>query len=274
MLLDEHRARLHARSPPEPTLTERTPRAAGAPEHESTAAQQLLQLLDLSLGNPTVARAAVAHALGLAGRQELPTSPAELLSFVRAHLVSILTSELGPRLTMALLDDLEAKLDPAPVDSHVRALRQDAPPSSLPPSSRRREIAKLDFRPNHTPTPSALLGVLVIDPDRINRPVLARALLRARWSVTMVDSPAELAVTFASGESFGVALVRMDHPHADVMVSELTARFPSLVVVARCVDTTHAQAQLVAMGVAKFEVRSSDAPPEELVDAIRRTVGV
>lgn len=255
-------------------MTERKPRAAGGPDHEATPAQQLLQLLDLSLGNPTVARAAVAHALGLAGRDELPTSPTELLGFVRAHLVSILTNELGPRLTMALLDDLEAKLDPAPVDSQVRALRQGAPASSIPPSSTRREIAKLDFRPNATPLPSALLGVLVIDPDRINRPVLARALLRARWSVTMVDSPAELAVAFASGEKFGVALVRMDHPHADPMVSELTARFPSLVVVARCAETTQAHARLAAMRVAKFEVRSSDAPPEELVDAIRRILGV
>jgi hypothetical protein len=233
-----------------------------------------LQLLDLSLGNPTVARAAVAHALGVAGRDELPASATELLGFVRAHLVSILTSELGPRLTMTLLDDLEAKLDPAPADSQVRALRPGAPHSSLPPSSARREIARLDFRPNATPAPSALLGVLVIDPDRINRPVLARALLRARWSVTMVDSPAELSVAFASGETFGVALVRMDHPHADAMVSDVTARFPSLVVVGRCADTTQAHARLAGMGVAKFDVRSSDAPPEELVDAIRRTLGL
>ncbi len=246
----------------------------GGPDPEATPAQQLLRLLDLSLGNPTVARAAVAHALGLAGRDELPASATELLGFVRAHLVSILTSELGPRLTMALLDDLEMKLDPAPADSQVRALRNGAYPLSPPPSSTRREIGKLDFRPNATPAPSALLGVLVIDPDRISRPVLARALLRARWSVTMVDSPAELAVAFASGESFGVALVRMDHPYADAMIGDLTARFPSLVVVARCTDTTQAHARLAGRGVTKFEVRSSDAPPEELIEAIRRTLGV
>ena len=90
----------------------------------------------------------------------------------------------------------------------------------------------------------------------------------------MVDSPAELSVACASGESFGVALVRMDHPHAYAMVSQLTARFPSLVVVARCTDTTRAHARLGAMGIATFEVRSIDAPPEELIDAIRRTVGV
>jgi hypothetical protein len=200
----------------------------------------------------------------------------DLLAFVRAHLVSILTGELGPRLTMALLDDLEALLDPAPADSHVRALRSAAPDSSSPaiPGSSRREIARLDFRPNATPPPSTLLGVLVVDPDRINRPVLARALLRARWGVTMVDSRAELAVAFDSGETFGVALVRMDHPDADAIVSEVKARCPSAVVVARCADTTVAHARLGELGIAKFDVRSSDAPPEELVDAIRRTLGV
>jgi hypothetical protein len=254
-------------------LTEPKPRAAGCPESGS-AAKQLSELLELSLGNTTVARAAVAHALSLAGRDELPSSPTELLGFVRVHLVPILTGELGPRLTIALLDDLEQKLDPAPVDSHVRERLATPPVSSAPPESMRRRIARLDFRPAHTPAPGALLGILVVDPDRIGRPRLARALLRARWSVTMIDSPAELALAFDAGEQFAAAIVRMDHPLADTIVTEVTARYPALAVIARCSDARQTQARLGELRVTKFDVRSSDAPPEELVDAIRRTLGL
>jgi hypothetical protein len=233
-----------------------------------------LSLVELSLGNPTVARAAVAHALSLAGRDGLPDSGVELLGFVRVHLVPILTGELGARLTMALLDDLEEKLDPAPADSAVRARGLASPTSSAPPESMQRRIAKLDFRPNVTPMPSAMLGVLVVDPDPIGRPVLARALLRAKWSVTVVDSPAEVAIAFDNGEVFGAALVHADHPQAHAIVLEIVARYPSVTVLARGKDTSSAHAMLADLGVSRLDVRSADAPPEELVDAIRRALGV
>jgi hypothetical protein len=255
-------------------LSERKPRAAGGPESQPGPAQLLLELLELSLGNQTVARAAVAHALGLAGRDELPRNPSELLGFVRAHLVSILTGELGPRLTLALLDDLEAKLDPAPANSHIRPRRTETAEASSPPSSSRRELGKLDFRWAATPAPSALLGVLVVDPDRVQRPVLARALLRARWSVTMIDSPADLGVAFEAGERFGAALVRMDHPLADTLLAEVVARYPDAVIIARGNDPHRARARLAELGVARHDVRPSDAPAEELVDAIRRSLGL
>ncbi len=245
-----------------------------------------MALLELSLGNPTVARAAVAHALNVSGRDDLPTEGVELLGFVRVHLLPILTGELGVRLTMALLDDLEEKLDPAPADSAVRVARGMAPPSSspqalssphtssAPPASLSRRIARLDFRPNVTPVPHSMLAVLVVDPDPISRPSLARALLRAKWSVTVVDSPAEVAIACDGGEQFGIALVHTDHPQAWAIVREVVARCPSATLVARSRDTSSAHARLAELGVARLDVRSSDAPPEELVDAIRRALGL
>lgn len=257
----------------EQAKVERRPRATGGVDGPPPA-QQLLALLELSLGNPTVARAAVAHALSLAGRDELPTSAGELLGFVRVHLVSILTNELGARLTMALLDDLEERLDPAPADSAVRVTRGMAPTSSAPPASLSRRIAKLDFRPNVTPLPAAMLGVLVVDPDPIGRPVLARALLRAKWGVTVADSPAEVAIAFDNGEDIGVALVHADHPKAEAILLEVVARYPAAAVVARGRDTSSTHARLTALGISRLDVRTCDAPPEELVDAIRRALGV
>jgi hypothetical protein len=254
-------------------VIERKTKASGGFSPEDPA-ELLLALLDMSLGNPVLARAAVAHALANAGRADLPQSPVEMLSFVRAHLTPILTSELGPRLTLTLLDDLEAKLDPEPVDSAVRAVGSSPPVPSEPPPSTLRRIGTIDFRPQPTPPPATALGVLVVDPDRIGRPSLARALLRAKWGVTVVDTPAEVSLAFDGGEDFAVALVHTDHPHAVPIVVEVLARYPGIAVVARCRDLTGCRKQLSAMGVAHLEVRAPDAPPEELVETIRRTLGM
>src|ERR1700722_13267586 len=137
-----------------------------------------------------------------------------------------------------------------------------------------RRIGKVDFRPHVTPAPAATLSVLVVDPDPVGRPALARALLRAKWSVTVVDSPAELAGACDDGQECSVVLVHMAHPHASEIVLEVVARYPHASLVARSRDTSRTQAMLEDMGVVRVEVRSSDAPPEELVEAIRRTLGV
>lgn len=227
-------------------------------------------LLELSLGNATVARAAVAHALAKAGREHLPAAGPELIGFVRVHLVAILTGELGARLTLALLDDLAAELglDAEEPESRVRAR------SSAPAASARRPIARLDLRASVTPEPGPMLGVLVVDPDKISRPALARALLRARWSVTMVDSPAEVALAHEQGADFGAALVTMQHPLAYPIVREIVDRYPAAAVVVRCSDVVAAHEELSELRLHRLELRSSDAPPEELVDVIRRTLGL
>lgn len=251
-------------------LVERNPRALGGPELETPAQSALMGLLELSLGSAVVARAAVAHALTLSGRSALPPAGPELVAFVRAYLVAILTGELGPRLTLALLDDLAERLDPdsEEPESKIRRAR-----SSAPAASARRPIARLDMRASATPTPGPILGIVVVDPDTIGRPALARALLRAKWSVTVVDSPAELAAAHEAGDDFGVALVATQHPLAYPIVQEVVARYPSAAVIVRCSDAITTHARLSELGPEKVVVRPGDASPEELVDVIRRTIG-
>jgi hypothetical protein len=259
---------------------DKKPRAAGGSQPEkpkATPQGRLYELLELSLGNQLVARAAVAHALGLAGRDELPERGPELLAFVRAHLVNILTGELGPRLTIALLDDLADELDPGAVDLSNELPRSSEPaPSTTPPFSGPREVlarvAVQQAPPSSKPT-GARMRVLLVDPDRVGRTALARALVRAHSVVTVVDTIAELDGCFAGGETFDIAVIDAHHPSADALVSNLTSRLPLVAVVSRSGDAAATEALLVSRGVTRFEVRSRDAPAEELVVAMRRTLG-
>ena len=252
------------------------PRATGGSEAESSPQGRLQSLLELSLGDTLVAQVAVAHALSLAGRTALPESGPELLAFVRAHLVSILTGELGPRLTIALLDDLADKLDPGAVDLSNELPRSSQPaPAKTPPFSGPREKLEVLEVPA-TPSSRAIaarIDLLLIDPDRVGRTALARALVRAGSNVTVVDTASELDAALEGGDTFDAALVDAYHPAAHVIVSALVRRVPRVVVVARSREATTTRELLTRLGVTRFEVRLHDAPPEELVDAIRRTLG-
>lgn len=269
------RCGLSPRRPGEsPTIVnaEKKPRAAGDSEPESPQGR-LHALLELSLGNALVARAAVAHALSLAGRDSLPESGAELMAFVRAHLVNILTGELGPRLTIALLDDLAQELEPGVVDLASELPRSsEAAPSRTPPFSGPREIGRVEVRGAPSRPATVSLGVLLVDPDRVGRTAIARALVRANSNVTVVDTAGELDRAFADGETFDVAVLDAHHSAAEAIISALSAKLPRVVIVARSNEAAATRALLVDRGITRFDVRSRDAPAEELVDAMTRTL--
>ncbi len=256
-------------------MDERTPRARGGTDEaqftpETAPHAVLLELMALSLGDRAVARDLVERALRDSGRDTLPATGPELVAFVRAHVVRSLTAEIGPRLTLALLDDLLDRLDPQP-QSPTSGVRQRR---SSPTVSTRNPIAKLDLRPSETPAPAPALALLVVDPDRIGRPALARALLRAGWAVTVVDTPSDLATAQEAGEDFAVALVTETHPLSVPIVQELGRRYPHAFVLVRSGDAHRARERFASLAPGQLELRSSDAPPEELVDAVRRTLGL
>jgi CheY-like chemotaxis protein len=207
----------------------------------------------MAYGGVDGARAAVAQALALAGREELPTSGSELVAFVRAHLLESLTEQVGPRLTMALLDDLAGQLDPTTVPP--------PPDSQAPPSSVPRPVARIAMHPVSAPRVRGLrLGVLLVDADRVGRTTLARALLRADSNVTLVDTVADLVAVINADEVVDALLLDIAHPAAQAIVE-----------VARGGDVARTRAFLTQLGVAKLDVRSRDAPAEELIDALKRT---
>ena len=256
------------------------PRASGGSEPEKPPQARLQALLELSLGDKLVVQAALAHALALAGRTELPQGGPELLAFVRAHLVNILTSELGPRLTIALLDDLAEELDPGSVDlSNELPGSSEPAPSTTPPFSGPRDIPDSSVRAVSSRSVSSSprlrgthIGLLLVDPDRVGRTSLARALVRAGANVTVADSIGDLESALESGENFDVALVDAYHPTGPAIVSALVRKMPHVVVVARSREATSTREMLTRLGVTRFDVRSHDAPAEELVDAMNRTL--
>jgi CheY-like chemotaxis protein len=230
---------------------------------ESGAQRTLASLLEMAYGGVDAAKVALAEALALAGRDELPTSGAELVAFVRAHLLESLTEQIGPRLTMALLDDLALQLDPVVIPP---ARDSEAPPSSVP-----RPVARIAMHPVSAPRVRGLqLGVLLVDADRVGRTTLARALLRAQSNVTLIDTVADLVAVINADEVVDVMLLDVTHPVAQGIVELLVRSRPEAAVVARGGDVARTRAFLAKLGVTKLDVRSREAPAEELIEALKR----
>lgn len=247
----------------------RSASAAGGPQVHTSAQRTLLSLLELACGAAEPAHEAVRLALVMAGRDELPLTGPEIVAFVRAHLMTLLSDQIGPRLTMALIDDLVEKLEGGgDAEASGEAQSSTPPPASIP-----RPIARLRPRPGSSPRVKPQAAVLLVDADRVARSAVARALLRAKWDVTAVDTAAELDSALQSGESIDLLLIDGNHPEAEAMLEAILSDRPSVGVVIRSGDASRSRALLTALGAERYEVRSHDAPTEELLEAAKRTVG-
>lgn len=235
----------------------------GAPSTE--AQQALLWLLETALGAREPAERLVAMALTRAGKSTLPESAPDVLAFVRTHLIELMNVQMGSQPTVALLADLEARLDP-PVPSYVREIsvrptliggtRRDPQGGSVPPSSAEEPMA-----------------VVLVDADRVGRTALARALVRARCEVTVVDTPGDLNAALDAAEPVDVALVDTSHAASNAILELLVRRRPGVPVVVRSTDVEGARARLTHVTAAWVDVRPDDAPADELIDAMRQALG-
>jgi hypothetical protein len=224
----------------------------------------LLTLLEMAYGSKAPAAAVLERALALAGRRELPARGDEAVAFVRAHLLDILTVEVGPRLTMALIDDLVVSLESAP--------EEDVPVSG-PPESMPRPVARVELRSRAAPPTRAELSVLIVDPDRVGRASLARAFVRVRWTVTVVDSVADLDEALSGSARIDAAIIDVQHLLAEPLASAIAAALPGVVLVVRSSDAGRARSLVGATGVYRSVLCSRETPPEELIEAVRRELG-
>lgn len=218
--------------------------------------------MEMAYGSRGPAIGALDRGLALAGRDRLPDDPEEVLAFVRAHLLSLLSADVGPRLTMALVDDFVARFDlPSP----------SAPGPSPPPPSMPRPVGRVSLRPRSASAPAApLMRVLLVDPDRVGRATLARSLMRARWGVGVVDSVQDLPDVFHGEPPPDAAIVDVYHPCAAAILEAVVAAMPGLLVIVRGSDGPQARELLSAARVTRYEIRSREAPAEELIDAVKR----
>ncbi|HEY8088185.1 MAG TPA: hypothetical protein VIF09_10080 [Polyangiaceae bacterium] len=227
----------------------------------SQARETLLTLLESAYGSAEDASAALGRALLSSARTELPSTIPELIAFVRTDLLPVLSGELGPRLTMALLDDFIVQHETP------SGIRGRGPVSSGPQLVGRLALRSRAFsegRPRR---------VLLVDADRIGRPVLARALLRASCQVTVVDSLEELGQIARSGEDIDVAIVDAQHPARLLVLEVIVDSFPGVSLVVRSAGEAATRALLHALGAVRFEVRSRDASTEELIAAVIAVTG-
>lgn len=244
----------------------RSATAAGGPQFHTSAQRTLLSLLEMACGAAEPAHEAIRQAMLLAGRDELPLTGPDIIAFVRAHLLTLLTDQIGPRLTMALVDDLVEKLgtDDADASGEVQ--------TSVPPASIPRPIARLRPRPGSSPRVKPQLSVVLVDADRVGRSTVARALLREKWDVTAIETVAEMVAALQSGEPVDLLLVDGHHGDADAMLEAVLSARPGVAVVVRSGDAARSRGLLTALGAERFDVRSHDAPTEELLEAARRTL--
>jgi len=121
----------------------------------------LLSLLEAAYGSTDDGRAALERALRGAERTELPASVSDLLSFVRTGLLPVLSEDLGPRLTMTLLEDFIAAYE---IRTGV-TVKESATRARVTPRPREQRV-------------------LLVDADRVGRTTLARGLARQKCLVT------------------------------------------------------------------------------------------
>jgi hypothetical protein len=209
----------------------------------------------MAFGDGHAASDAITQALARAGLDELPATDRELVAFVRAQLLAPLSEEIGPRLTLALIEDLVRQLGPDTVPPPRRA----PPPSSVRPA-----------RPESSPrVRGTRLAVLLVDADRgVGRATLARALLRAESDVTWVDTVADLLLALEGDASVDAVLVDAAHPSAQAVLEQLARSRPDVAVVARSDDEKGTKALLERLALVRFDVRSRNASAEELIDAL------
>jgi hypothetical protein len=234
--------------------------AENAPASERRVGVQatLLSLLELAYGQRGAAHQALAQALADGGRDHLPDEPAEALAFVRAHLLGPLTTEVGPRLTVALVDEFVIRLGIA------------SSAMSGPPPSMSRPVARVALKSRPVPQARSRDCVFVVDTDRVGRASLARALMRDRYGVTVVDTVEEARNALEDGDLPAVAIVDMLHDHAESILRAVVETFPDVAIVLRVAAAAAPPAAVDGVAEDRLTLCSRDASAEDLIEAVRR----
>ncbi|MGH7435414.1 MAG: hypothetical protein ACRENE_07045 [Polyangiaceae bacterium] len=220
-------------------------------EHRTRAL--LLQLLEAACGTREAALSVLRLALVRAGLDGVPDRPDDTVLFVRAHLLARLSEDVGPRLAMALVDDLVERLD-APPESGVIA---------VPPSSAAHRVVRVSVRSSTQPVRGILL---IVDKDAFRRASLARFLVPARWNVRTASSHEDLVGVASEREDPVAIVVAVDHPSMESIVRAAVESWPGAAVVLHG-DVSPASAPLLASLRQRRQVRLC-LPDEPLLERI------
>lgn len=257
-------------------------------ETMSLAQRVLLEELERAFNGDGGARTFVQAALRAAGTTVLPKEPEPLLDFVRAHMLVMVTGELGGRGASEFLARVTAAMGGLPLftlyDSGVQVKRdRDTDGTTLHPvdvpialhSTTMRSVApRVEGGWGPTPPSSgrgsarlraARLPVVLAYDDRFGRVGLARQLLQAHCDVLLVDTFSALA---AIDEAFPtVAIVHLGLEHVEHLLLAMLTRNPELRVVAIPVndDRDGGERMLGAAKVQYFQLVPTGSRPADVV---------
>jgi hypothetical protein len=274
-----------------------------------TNAQRLLQRsLRTALRDDAAVEDSLRRALAQAGMTELPRSSGALVQFARVHLVPIVRPRLSAKLVAALIDDLEAEAefeqsrnDPssssrlaaatrmptAPEDDLVAMMNipsyrppslSDVPIAPPAPAPAEGVITRVQNVTPDTPQPRVRAAnerptVLLVDPDRLGRVALARALVNAKFDVVVLDDRKEILETIVQRPVIDLLLAEIDAADAETILREFVKKRPGTPVLAwtKAARAT-ADHVLRVTDVQQFEIFGKAARIGEVVEAVRRLV--
>ena len=214
----------------------------------------LMRALELAFGDESSGRVLVHAALRSARRTTLPDDAEAILDFVRAHMMSSLMAELGPRVVSALLDQLD----------------EDLHREVVPPSTRRTIDDERPVITSEVPKSSGVRlrsSVLLVDNDRFARSNLARSLITSSCDVAAAETP--LDVRSQEGR-LDVAIVNHNVPDVAAIIGALLAKAPDVRVIMMTGDAAGAEALLRAAGVRVYRVAPRMMRASELTELIKR----
>ena len=213
-------------------------------------------MLEAACGTREAAISVLRLALVRAGLDGVPDAPDQTLLFVRAHLIGKLSEDVGPRLAMALVDDLVERLEAAPTSGVVAAV----------PSSSALRAAPVSSRSSARPVRGILL---LVDMDSYRRASLARLLVPVRWDVRTASSHEDLVDVAREREDPIAIVVAVEHPSTEEIVRSAVANWPDAAVVIHG-DTAQASTSLLEWLLELRQVRvcTRDEPLLERVDAL------
>lgn len=231
---------------------ERTPRATNRVTNDPQ--RVLMRALELAFGDESSGRVLVHAALRSARRTSLPDEPDAILDFVRAHMMSALMAELGPRVVAALLDQLAEDLHREPV----------------PPSTRRAIDDEVPVVTSEVPKSSGVRlrsSVLLVDNDRFSRSNLARTLITSACDVAAAETPVEVR---SHEGRLDVAIINHGVPEVAAILGALLAQSPDVRIIMQTTDIPGAEALLRAAAVRVYRVTPRNMRGSELIELIKR----
>lgn len=236
-------------------------------DHEVGAsdAPRALKVIDTVVGGEERRRAILREALRSAGVSSFPDDPSDLLAFVRAHLVPILSNEVGPRLATVLLDDIDrATRKEAARRARIRAAEANGEP---PPPSSSQEAPPSSREPEPTSSVRRRFNVLVVDRDRIGASMLARGMLTGGCDVAVAE-----AATL-DGDFLPDVVIVAERDAIDMLPplrAFLQAR-PEVPVLVRVKEHEHLATSIVqSIGARRCATIASTAPTMETVGVVRK----